>query len=82
MVDWHEFNSSHHWELFLEDADGQPVCFDTPDGPQPIEVRGDFSAVAPDGVPVVPGGRAHRGQLRADSLAGRLQVHVAPGDRR
>jgi len=52
MVDWHEFNSSHHWELFLEDADGQPVCFDTPDGPQPIEVRGDFSAVAPDGVPV------------------------------
>src|ERR1700691_4865325 len=52
MVDWHEFNSSHHWELFLEDADGQPVRFDTPDGPQPIEVRGDFSAVAPDGVPI------------------------------
>jgi hypothetical protein len=52
MVDWHEFNSSHHWELFLEDADGQPVRFETPDGPQPIEVRGDFSAAAPDGVPV------------------------------
>ena len=52
MVDWHEFNASHHWELFLEDADGQPVRFETPDGPQPIEVRGDFSAVAPDGVPV------------------------------
>jgi len=33
MVDWHEFNSSHHWELFLEDADGQPVRFDSPDGP-------------------------------------------------
>ena len=32
MVDWHEFNSNHHWELFLEDADGQPVSFDTPDG--------------------------------------------------
>jgi hypothetical protein len=52
MVDWHEFNSDHHWELFLEDADGQPVRFDTPDGPQAIEVRGDFSATAPDGVPV------------------------------
>ena len=23
-VDWHEFNTEHHWELFLEDADGQP----------------------------------------------------------
>lgn len=51
-VDWHEFNSNHHWELFLEDADGRPVSFDTPDGPQVIEVRGDFSASAPDGVPV------------------------------
>ena len=51
-VDWHEFNANHHWELFLEDADGQPVRFDTPDGPQPIEVRVDFSATAPEGVPV------------------------------
>lgn len=52
MVDSHEFNIEHHWELFLEDADGQPVRFDTPEGPQAIEVRGDFSATAPDGVPV------------------------------
>ena len=52
MVDWHEFNIDHHWELFIEDADGQPVCFDTPEGPQAIEVRGDFSATAPEGVPV------------------------------
>jgi len=36
MVDWHEFNSSHHWELFLEDADGQPVCFDTPTDHSPL----------------------------------------------
>ncbi|MDE3007863.1 MAG: hypothetical protein KGJ10_07065 [Acidobacteriota bacterium] len=50
-VDTHEFNLEHHWELFLEDADGQPVRFDTPEGPQPIEVRGDFSAGAPEGVP-------------------------------
>jgi hypothetical protein len=51
-VDWHEFNTSHHWELFLEDADGKLVSFDTPEGPQVIEVRGDFSATAPEGVPV------------------------------
>ncbi len=51
-VDWHEFNTNHHWELFLEDADGVPVSFDSPEGPQVIEVRGDFSATAPDGVPV------------------------------
>jgi hypothetical protein len=51
-VDWHEFNTSHHWELFLEDADGALVTFDTPEGSQTIEVRGDFSATAPVGVPV------------------------------
>ncbi|MHB1209268.1 MAG: DUF6941 family protein [Acidimicrobiales bacterium] len=51
-VDWHEFNEQHHWELFLEDADGQLVHFDTPDGLQSIEVRGDFTAGAPEGVPV------------------------------
>jgi len=51
-VDWHEFNSEHHWELFLEDADGQLVHFEPPDGMQSIEVLGDFSASAPEGVPV------------------------------
>ena len=51
-VDSHEFNASHHWELFLEDADGQPVRFETPEGSQIIEVRGDFSATAPNDVPV------------------------------
>jgi hypothetical protein len=51
-VDSHEFNVSHHWELFLEDADGQQVRFDTPEGSQIIEVRCDFSATAPEDVPV------------------------------
>src|SRR5271169_5560254 len=51
-VDWHEFNSAHHWELFLEDADGALVTFETPEGSQTIEVRGDFSATAPAEVPV------------------------------
>ena len=38
-----ELGTSHHWELFLEDQDGQPVVLDQPDGTSvPIEVRGDF----------------------------------------
>ena len=51
-VDWHEFDAQHHLELFLEDADGNLVTFDTPEGAQSIEVRGDFSASEPSGVPV------------------------------
>jgi hypothetical protein len=50
-VDWHEFNSPHHWELILEDADGKLVQFETPEGTQTIEVRGDFSTSTPDDVP-------------------------------
>ncbi|MFZ1062574.1 MAG: hypothetical protein WAN30_03795 [Acidimicrobiales bacterium] len=50
-VDWHEFNSAHHWELILEDADGKLVQFETPEGTQTIEVRGDFSTTTPQDVP-------------------------------
>ncbi len=50
-VDAHEFDANHHWELFLEDADGRLVQFETPEGMQGIEVRGDFSASEPVGVP-------------------------------
>jgi len=50
-VDWHEAGIDHHWELFLEDADGRPVLIDTPDGAQPLEVRGDFKVAQPHGVP-------------------------------
>jgi len=54
-VDQHEFDKNHHWELFLEDADGQLVQFDTPEGAQSIEVRGDFTATnAPDAQPGTP----------------------------
>lgn len=51
-VDAHEFDVNHHWELFLEDADGRLVQFETPEGMQAIEVRGDFSASEPIGVPL------------------------------
>jgi hypothetical protein len=50
-VEWTEVDRSHHWELFLVDADGQPVIAETPEGPQPIEVRGDFEVARPDAVP-------------------------------
>ena len=49
-IDWHETGVEHHWELFLEDADGQPVMVDTPDGTQPVELRGDLSVGQPEGV--------------------------------
>jgi hypothetical protein len=35
----------------LEDADGQPVMVETPDGAQPVEVRGDFTVAHPPGIP-------------------------------
>ncbi len=50
-VDWHEAETSHHWELFLEDADGRPVLMETADGTQPVEVRGEFTVSQPPGIP-------------------------------
>jgi hypothetical protein len=41
----------HHWELYLDDADGRPVMVDTPEGVQAIEVRGEFQVARPAGVP-------------------------------
>ena len=49
-VDWHETNVEHHWELFLEDADGRPVVVPTPEGEQPVEIRGEFSVGQPEGL--------------------------------
>ncbi len=50
-VDWTEAGSPHHWELYLVDADGQAVLVDTPEGPKPMEVRGDFEVRRPENVP-------------------------------
>jgi hypothetical protein len=50
-VGWNELGTEHHWELYLEDADGQPVSIDTPDGPQVLEIRGDFTVGVPEGLP-------------------------------
>jgi hypothetical protein len=50
-VDWTQAGSPHHWELYLVDEDGQPVLVETPDGPKPMEVRGDFEVGRPGTVP-------------------------------
>src|ERR1700684_4181428 len=50
-VDWNEGGGSHHWELFVAAAAGRPTMIDTPDGSQPVEVRGDFSVTQPTGIP-------------------------------
>ena len=50
-VGWHEADRSHHWELFLVDADGREVSVETPEGPQMIEIRGDFEVAQPEAVP-------------------------------
>ena len=48
-VDRHEVGMVHHWELVLEDADGQLVTVG--DDQQAIEIRGEFSVGAPQGLP-------------------------------
>ncbi len=51
-VDYAAAADEHHWELFLEELDGSPVILDTPEGPRPVEVRGDFRVGSPEGIPV------------------------------
>lgn len=51
-VSWNEAPNPHHWELFLQDHEGNPVTVETSEGAQPIEVRGDFQIGTPQGVPL------------------------------
>ena len=82
-VDWHEFNASHHWELFSEDADGALVTFDTPEGAQTIEVARGFLGHRPAGrAGGHAGRRADRGQLRTDPTRSRRALHLALRRRR
>ncbi|MGH3329096.1 MAG: DUF6941 family protein [Streptomycetales bacterium] len=50
-VPWDETNRKHHLRLSLVDSDGQPVEVPAPMGTGPIEVRGEFEAGRPPGVP-------------------------------
>lgn len=51
-VAWGETSDAHHWELYLLDQDGDPIIFDTEEGPQAVEVRGDFQVGEPTGIPL------------------------------
>ena len=82
-VDWHEAEASHHWELFLEDADGQPVLMETPEGTQPVEVRGEFTVSQPQGIPEgSPIDVALAVNLGPLPLAPGHPLRLAPDDRR
>ena len=61
-VDWHEAEASHHWELFLEDADGRPVLVDTPET-SPI-----CSKVSPPQIRATSTSRRPSGRLRSASV--------------
>jgi len=50
-LDWAEIERPHHWELFLQGADGEEVEVETPEGPRPVEVRGDFQVARPMELP-------------------------------
>jgi hypothetical protein len=51
-IPWHMAEQTHHWELFLVDADGREVMVMGPDGTmQPVEIRGDFSVGRPVEIP-------------------------------
>ncbi len=50
-VDWNDADKPHHWELYLIDEDGQEVVINTPDGPQALEIRGEFQVQRAVGIP-------------------------------
>ncbi len=82
-VGWHEAESAHHWELFLEDADGRPVLVETPEGEHPVEVRGEFTVGRPPGIPEgSPIDVALAVNLGPLPLTPGTRVHVADGHRR
>ena len=81
-VDWHEAEASHHWELFLEDADGQPVLMETTDGTQPVEVRGEFTVSQPRDPRGLADRRGARRQSRAAPAGAGHPLRLALDDRR
>ena len=82
-VGWHEATRPHHWELFLMDEDGRPVIVEGADGPQPIEVRGDFEVGRPEGVPEgSPVDVAVAVNFSPLPLRVQHPFHLAPHDRR
>ena len=76
-VDWHEAEASHHWELFLEDADGQPVLMETTEGYD----EGVWKQMAQElGLQSLHLPEAHGGQARisGDHGASRMRMRSMP----
>jgi len=49
---WSEAPNPHHWELVLQDDSGEQVTIESTEGPQPVEIRGDFQLGTPQGLPL------------------------------
>jgi hypothetical protein len=49
-VPWNEINVDHKLRLELVDQDGQPVEVETPEGPQPLVIEGQFQVSPVPGV--------------------------------
>lgn len=50
-VPWDQTNRRHAWSLGLVDADGQPLLLQTPEGPQGVQITGEFEVGRPAGLP-------------------------------
>ncbi|MGH9104222.1 MAG: DUF6941 family protein [Acidimicrobiales bacterium] len=50
-VEGGEIDGEHEWQLALLDEAGQGVVIETPEGPHPAEVQGEFRVRRPDGLP-------------------------------
>ena len=50
-VPWTDANQRHRFVLMLESGDGGPVAFPGPEGPQPVQIEGDFEVGRPAGTP-------------------------------
>ncbi len=49
-VPWGESDVRHRWVLDLVDQDGRPVVSAAPDGPEPVQISGEFQVGRPPGL--------------------------------
>jgi hypothetical protein len=50
LVPWDEANSPHEFRLQMLTLDGQPATWQTPTGPQSLDLRGRFETGRPPGI--------------------------------
>ena len=49
-IPWDRTNEQHRFRLELVDLDGHPVMTETPEGPQPLFIEGEFEVGRPPGL--------------------------------